>query len=128
MINRTLLPKTFSWYNPHLTPAEDLDLYFRLGKFGLFANLRITILMYRQHTDSETFRDPKHTFRVTSHVRRLAVEKHGYRPSLRSRLISLAQTIALSILPSSLIFPLYTLIRRTRIRETLENLRLHPAS
>ena len=47
MINRALLPQTFSWYNPHLTPADDLDLYFRLGKFGLFANLKSVILMYR---------------------------------------------------------------------------------
>jgi glycosyltransferase involved in cell wall biosynthesis len=128
MINRTLLPKSFSWYNPSLTPAEDLDLYFRLGKFGLFANLHSTVLMYRQHSDSETFRNPKHTFRVTQKVRELAVSKHGYKPKLKSRIIAGIQSMVLSVIPSSLIFPLYTLVRSTKIKERLENLNLRLAS
>ena len=127
MINRDLLPKDFVWYNPKLIPAEDLDLYFRLGKFGLFANLRSAILMYRQHEDSETFRNPKHTFRVTQKVRRLAVRKYGYQPSLKSLLLASAQSLVLSVIPASLVFPLYTLIRRTNIKETLDNLNLRLA-
>jgi glycosyltransferase involved in cell wall biosynthesis len=128
MINRNLLPKDFDWYNPHLNSAEDLDLYFRLGKFGLFANLKSTILMYRQHDDSVTFKNPKHTFKITQKVRRLAVSKYGYKPSLKSKLISLIQTIVMEIIPASLVFPLYTLIRRTKIKETLDNLSLRLAS
>lgn len=128
MINRSLLPKTFIWYNPHLTPAEDLDLYFRLGKFGLYANLKTTILMYRQHQNSETFRNPKYTFKITQKVRRLAASKYGYKPSLKSKLVSLAQSVVMDVLPTSLVFPLYTLIRRTRIKETLDNLNLSLAS
>lgn len=127
MINRSLLPQNFEWYNPRLIPAEDLDLYFRLGKYGLYANLRSFILMYRQHTDSETFRDPKYTFAITQKVRRLAVHKYGYRPSFKSKLISLAQKIILRVLPSSLIFPLYTFIRRTKLTETLGHLSLRLA-
>jgi glycosyltransferase involved in cell wall biosynthesis len=127
MINRSLLPADFVWYNPHLIPAEDLDLYFRLGRFGLFANLKSFILMYRQHSDSETFRNPKYTFRITQKVRRLAVRKYGYHPSLKSRLISAIQNIVIYLLPSRLIFPVYTLIRRTKIKETLENLSLRLA-
>jgi len=128
MIRRSLLPNGFSWYNPHLTPAEDLDLYFRLGKFGLYANLKTAVLMYRQHEDSETFRNPKYTFKITQRVRHLAVHKYAYKPNLKSKLTSLAQTILMEVLPSSLVFPLYTLIRRTRIKETFDNLRLQVAS
>lgn len=128
MINRSLLPKDFSWYNPDLTPAEDLDLYFRLGKFGLYSNLHSTILMYRQHGDSETFKDPKNTFKITQKVRRLAVRKYGYKPSLRSRLVSLTQTIIMSIIPASLVFPIYTFLRGTKIKENLENIKLRLAS
>ena len=128
MINRSLLPKSFSWYNPKLTPAEDLDLYFRLGKFGLFANLKTTVLMYRQHTDSETFKNPKHTFAITQKVRHLAVQKHGYKPKLKSQILALIQSLVLSVLPTSLIFPLYTLVRSTKIKEKLENLNLRLTS
>lgn len=128
MIRRSLLPKAFSWYNSHLTPAEDLDLYFRLGKFGLFANLKSVVLMYRQHGDSETFRNPKYTFRITKEVRQLAVSKHGYKPKLKSKIIATLQSLVLSVIPESLVFPLYTFIRGTRIKETIENLNLRLAS
>ena len=128
MINRDLLPSDFAWYNPKLTPAEDLDLYFRLGKFGLFANLKSTILMYRQHGDSETFRNPKFTFHVTQKVRSLAVAKHGYKPKLKSLILASIQSIVLSVVPNSLIFPLYTFIRGTKIKEKLENVSLRLAS
>jgi len=128
MINRDLLPKDFAWYNPKLIPAEDLDLYFRLGKFGLFANLNSTVLMYRQHGDSETFRDPKHTFKITQKVRRLAITKYGYKPSLKSKVLASIQSLVLSVIPSSLIFPLYSFVRGTKIKERLENLNLRLAS
>lgn len=127
MIRRDLLPANFSWYNPKLTPAEDLDLYFRLGKFGLFANLKSTILMYRQHGDSETFRNPKHTFKVTQMVRHLAVAKYGYKPSLKSQVLATIQSIVLSVIPASFVFPLYTFVRGTKIKEKLENLNLRLA-
>ena len=128
MVRRDLLPKDFVWYNPKLTPAEDLDLYFRLGKFGLFANLKSTVLMYRQHGDSETFRNPKYTFKVTQKVRRLAVAKHGYKPSLKSQVLATIQKVVLTFVPNSLIFPLYTFIRGTKIKEKLENVSLRLAS
>lgn len=127
VIRRDLLPSNFAWYNPKLTPAEDLDLYFRLGKFGLFANLKSTVLMYRQHEDSETFRNPKLTFKVTQKVRRLAVAKYGYKPSLKSIVLATVQKIVLSVIPASLVFPLYTFVRGTKIKEKLENLNLRLA-
>ncbi len=121
MINRSLLPETFSWYNPTLPPAEDLDLYFRLGKYGLYANLKSFVLIYRQHSDSATFKNPKHTFQITEKVRRLAISKHGYRPSLKARLIALAQKLVVSLIPSSLIFPLYTFVRGSKIKEKIHH-------
>jgi len=128
MINRDLLPSDFAWYNPRLTPAEDLDLYFRLGKFGLFANLKTTVLMYRQHGDSETFRNPKYTFKITQKVRSLAVAKHGYKPSLKSKVLASIQSLVLKVVPNDLIFPLYTFLRGTKIKEKLENVSLRLAS
>ena len=84
--------------------------------------------MYRQHTDSETFRDPKFTFEITQKVRRLAVRKYGYHPSLKSKIVALAQKIILNVVPSSFIFPLYTFIRRTKITETFGHLSLKLSS
>lgn len=39
-------------YDPNLCPAEDLDLWLRLGEIGKLANLSETVLKYRQHDQS----------------------------------------------------------------------------
>jgi len=114
MINHALLPKNFSWYNPALPPAEDYDLFFRLGKFGNYHNLSCFVLQYRQHIGSSTFKNPLNTFSVTKKVRRLAVSKYGYVPSAKARLIHLVQVAIISLIPTFLIYPLYVLIRGIR--------------
>lgn len=39
-------------YDPNFYPAEDLDLWLRLGEVGQLANLRDTVLRYRLHSGS----------------------------------------------------------------------------
>lgn len=39
-------------YDPTFYPAEDLDLWLKLGEIGQLANLRATVLQYRQHSQS----------------------------------------------------------------------------
>jgi len=114
LINCALLPKNFSWYNPNLPPAEDLDLFFRLGKYGQYANLPTYVLKYRQHYGSETFKNPLNTFSQTQKVRNLAVKKYGYRPTSKAKLINQIQIAAIKLLPKSLIYPTYLLIRGIR--------------
>lgn len=111
IINRSLLPENFSWYNPTLPPAEDLDLFFRLGKYGQYANLPVFVLKYRQHLGSETFKNPVYTFSLTQRVRRLAVKKYGYRPSLKARMVNQLQIATINLLPETLIYPVYLLVR-----------------
>jgi glycosyltransferase involved in cell wall biosynthesis len=42
-------------YDPAFGRAEDLDLYFRLGRYGQLANLAATGLRYRHHARSVSF-------------------------------------------------------------------------
>ena len=42
-------------YDPKFCKAEDLDLYFRLGQLGRFANLPETLMRYRLHPASTNF-------------------------------------------------------------------------
>ncbi len=39
-------------YHPESEPAEDLDLWLRLGEVGLLTNLPDVLMKYRQHTES----------------------------------------------------------------------------
>ncbi|KKU32566.1 hypothetical protein A3K29_05785 [Candidatus Collierbacteria bacterium RIFOXYB2_FULL_46_14] len=114
MINRSLLPKNFSWYDPSLPPAEDYDLFFRLGKYGNYHNLSCFVLQYRQYIGSATFKNPIKTFSATRQVRQRATSKYGYIPSFRSKLVHALQVAAVTLLPESLIYPAYVLARGIR--------------
>ena len=111
MINRALLPKNFSWYNPELPPAEDYDLFFRLGQFGKYHNLKVFLLIYRQYLGSSTFKNPVETFNTTLKVRAIAVSEYGYQPSKKAKLIHSIQVALVRFVPGFLIYPLYVLVR-----------------
>jgi len=51
MMRRTAL-LAVGGYNSDLMPAEDLDLWLRLGELGKLANLRQPVLKYRVHSQS----------------------------------------------------------------------------
>lgn len=51
MMRRSALQQV-SGYDEALHPAEDLDLWLKLGEIGELANLKTTVLQYRQHDRS----------------------------------------------------------------------------
>ncbi|MFA6007115.1 MAG: glycosyltransferase family 2 protein [Candidatus Shapirobacteria bacterium] len=110
MINRSLLPKKFPWYSTNKTSAEEVDLYFRLSQYGLFANLKDNLYFYRQVNNSLSRINPKKTFYLTLQSRLIAV-KNGFRPSFKAIIINLAEIVVISLLPSSLIYGLWYFIR-----------------
>jgi glycosyltransferase involved in cell wall biosynthesis len=110
MINRSLLPKNFTWYSASKTSAEEVDLYFRLSQYGLFANLKDYLYYYRQISSSLSHLNPKKTFYLTLQSRLNAI-KNGFQPSLKAIIINLAEIVVISILPSSLIYSLWYFIR-----------------
>jgi len=110
MINRSLLPKNFPWYSASKSSAEEVDLYFNLSQFGLFANLTDNLYFYRQIGSSLSHLNPKKTFYLTLQSRLIAIKK-GFQPSLKAIILNLAQIFVISILPSYLIYNLWYFIR-----------------
>lgn len=111
MVNKKLLPNGFVWYNDNAKTAEEVDLFFRLFKYGKFANLKSVLLRYRQYPTSTSLRDPKLTFYNTYTTRSIAVKLYGYKPTFKAKILNLAQYIVVSILPSGLIYPIFSIIR-----------------
>lgn len=111
LINTSLLPKNFSWYNTNLVHAEDLDLLFRLAKIGRVKNLRKPLLFYRLHLNSKTFKDPRKNYEETKVIRKLAIEKYGYTKPNYLRVINRIQEAMILLLPASVIYVIYNLIR-----------------
>jgi len=110
MINRSLLPKSFIWYSASKTSAEEVDLYFRLSEYGLFANLKDNLYFYRQVDNSLSRINPKKTFYLTLQSRLTAI-KTGFQPSIKAIIINLAQVVTITLLPPSLIYSLWYFIR-----------------
>lgn len=107
MINRSLLPTNFKWYDQNHVPAEDLDLFFRLFQIGQVTNLPHTLLKYRQVNNSLSLSHPKKTFLTALKIRLKAMSDYQYRPQLQTLIIFALQNLFLLVLPSRLIYKLY---------------------
>lgn len=113
MINKGKLPKAFVWYSPKCKSAEELDVLFRLLKYGKLANLADWVLQYRYLPNSLSHKDPKKTFFLTLKSRVSAV-KSGYKPSFKGIVLTIAQTGVCLVLPNSAINTIWTFLRGTK--------------
>jgi glycosyltransferase involved in cell wall biosynthesis len=111
MVNRKLLPNNFIWYDETYTSAEELELLFKLFKFGEVRNLKDYLLKYRIHKGNTSLKDPRKTFGLTLKTRFLAISKYGYTPTFRGVLITIAEFIVVNSLPESWIYPIYSFVR-----------------
>ncbi len=111
MINLSLVPKDFPWYDNSVSPVEDLDNLFHLFGSGTFANVAEDVLLYRVYPTSSSLLNIKRTFWLTMKVRSRAVFRYGYKPTLLAWLVMIPQMVAVAVLPSRLVFPVYAWLR-----------------
>lgn len=111
MINRKLVPKKFSWCKIDGI-LDDLDLLFRLLNYGKFANLNDYLMLYRIHNNNLSLSNIKKTFREAQIIRRKAVTQYEYKPTLKARVIFLAQSVIITITPEKYLYPLYKLFAK----------------
>lgn len=119
IINKSLLPENYLWYDNSLSPMDDLDFFFRLFSFGKVANLPDLILEYREYSNSSSLRDPKRSFYLTYNIRKKATKEYGYIPTAVDRFFNLLQYLAVYLLPSYFIFPVFKLFRKIKTRKLL---------
>jgi hypothetical protein len=114
MVNRNLLPSGFVWYDEDYTSAEELELIFKLFKYGEVRNLKEKLLYYRIHNNNTSLINPRKTFYLTLKTRLIAILKYGYKPTLKGVLITLSEAIFVSLIPNVWIYPVYSFIRGMR--------------
>lgn len=112
MVNTSLLPIDFRWYEDGQDTAEEVLLLFRLFKHGLCANLKDYVLKYRIHQNNTSLAHPKKTFLLTYKARQVAIKQFGYQPTLGGSLVSNLQWFLVNILPEKAICPAFNLWRR----------------
>lgn len=111
MINTKLVGKSKISYKNHFVLSHDLELVFDLSRYGKLANLKDTILYYRQTPNSLSLKDPKETFRSTLKIRKKAVKVYGYKPGILDLLVNEVQKIVIMFLPDKFVYPLFMLFR-----------------
>ena len=112
LINRRKLPKNFHMYNPSIPVAEDMELLFRLFRFGKVENLSDFLFMYRIHGKNHSLMHLKKSFLLTLLARLQGVFSYGYRPTPKGVLVTIVQTITILVLPEAVSLQLYKFVKR----------------
>ncbi|NMC36624.1 glycosyltransferase family 2 protein [Candidatus Beckwithbacteria bacterium] len=98
-------------YDESLSTAEDVDLLFYFLSRGPISNVSQYIYNYRKANSSNGYHNVKKTFYLTFLARWKAIISYRYQPSIKGVLISLAQLMAVTVLPSQWIVKLFEAIR-----------------
>jgi len=85
-------------YDPRWAPAEDLDLWIRMSKYGKLANLPEALLSYRIHGESVTARDSYKMHLMSARVRINGVRNHALLMSKFDIFLNIVQ-LAIAPLP-----------------------------
>lgn len=110
MIRRTAIDSA-GMYDDYFNPAEDYELYFRLGVVGRFMNINEPLFFYRIVGNSMTHGNPIKMERKTIEIREKYC-KHGfYYMSTAARLYNFLHKISLSFISPYVRIKLYSLIR-----------------
>lgn len=88
-------------YNHDFNPAEDYELYFRIGEISKFGNLKDMLIKYRITPGSMTFGGTKKMEMQTIRIRNLYFGNKNYPSNIVHRLYNMVQYISGLIVPSS---------------------------
>lgn len=111
MVNAHRLPSNFIWYSNQKT-GEEINFLIRISKYGNIVNSKQTFLKYRLHSNNLSLnQNQKRVFYSLFKIRLQAIFSCQYKPSFSSLLIGFSELIIVSLLPQSIIMPLFQLFR-----------------
>lgn len=102
-------------YNKNLSPAEDIDMSFRIGTKYAFANLQQVVLKYRDYTKSQTYIHLKKIELLTIKTRLKYIFHPRYTFYLLDLFYNIAQMVTILIMPAKIRIILFNKFRNTDI-------------
>jgi len=112
MIRKTVLNK-IGYYNPKYAPADDYDLYFRIGEISKFANLSEVLLQYRVVSNSITNKSTTKMELNTISIRNIYGNTKHYQMTFVDRIYTLMHYLIIFLLPSKIRLWLFNFIRNS---------------
>ncbi|MBN1595235.1 glycosyltransferase [candidate division FCPU426 bacterium] len=98
IMRKAVLAKT-GLYDPAYNPAEDYELYFRIGLHARFGNLPDTLIHYRVVPRSMTTGSLRRMEEKTLQARKKAWNAYGYTCTWADKLYWLAQYLTMFVIP-----------------------------
>lgn len=102
----------FGCYSPVYAPAEDLNLWFRVGTQYKFANIQEVLLKYRFFSNSSSNKRIRRVELKTIRMRWHAWRKQGYKPNWLDIVYNIGQILTMFLMPSKLRIRLFNVVRR----------------
>lgn len=112
IIRRSVLQKV-GYYDPKYNPAEDYELYFRIGRCSKFGNLPDILLLYRIMPKSMTTGSTKKMELKTLAIRDRAVKEYGYKMTITDKLYWILQYFSVFIIPAPIKIWLFNQLRNS---------------
>lgn len=113
MIRRSALEYA-GQYGVNLSPAEDIDMSFRIGTRYQFANIPTVLLNYRYSSHSATAKRLRKIELVTLAVRARYLLHSAYSCTVMDILYNIAQFLSLIVLPSRVRISLFMWFRNSK--------------
>lgn len=110
MVRRSLLPNKNILYEIKFGINDDYYTFYRLLKYGKFANIPEFLFYYRIHLNNNSLQGTKGKFLNSVKIRILALIKMGYVPSPVSAIKFLAQLAIVPLVPEKQLLTLYLVI------------------
>lgn len=114
MIRSSIL-KSAGTYDGIWNPAEDYELYFRIGKYSQFANLQDVLLRYRIIPKSMTTGSTSKMYWKTVEIRRKYSDQGPYTMKWSDKVYGALQMLAMYIIPPSWKIRLFNVIRNDKV-------------
>lgn len=112
MIAMRRLPKDFQFYDHGMSPVEDIELMFKLFKYGKVENMPDYLLKYRIHAENSSLKNVRKSYILIFISRIRSIFYHGYRPTILGLVTTFAQLFIVIALPERLTFFLYKKIKK----------------
>lgn len=112
MIRKEILSEVGE-YGLNLSPAEDIDMSFRIGTISKFANIQKVVLQYRNYPDSSTYKKLRKIEIITIITRWKYVLNRKYPATVVDLLYNFLQIISIFLIPARIKIKLFNKLRNS---------------
>lgn len=98
-------------YGKNLSPAEDIDMSFRIGERWKFFNIQKVLLNYRNYSGSSTYKKLKKIELITLKTRLRYFFNQNYQLSAMAVFYNIFQFLSIFFVPAKIKIKLFNLIR-----------------